>query len=93
MYNMKAELVLASSSPRRGEMLSRLGIEFIVVPSGLDEDHDLDLGPTELAEHWAEAKTRAVSDKSGPECCCLGADTIVVLEDKVLGKPTRRSGQ
>jgi septum formation protein len=79
-------LILASASPRRRELLAGLGVSFAVVPSAIDED----LGPApSLAQAVADLagrKARAVAGGLGTGLV-LGADTTVVLDGEVLGKP------
>jgi septum formation protein len=79
-------LVLASASPRRAEILRSLGIPFIVVPADIPED----LRPGETAEaaarRLAAEKAARVSERR-PDAWVLAADTLVVLEEAVLGKP------
>lgn len=80
------KLVLASASPRRREILETLGYEFIVKPADVDEKIDNNLSPAEIAESLACQKALAV--KAEENEIVLGADTIVVHGDKILGKPT-----
>jgi septum formation protein len=79
-------LVLASQSPRRAELLSRLGLDFEVVPATIDEtyiDHEM---PADHAERLAREKAVAVA-RLRPEALVIGSDTIVILDRDVLGKP------
>jgi septum formation protein len=79
-------LVLASRSPRRAELLRRLGLDFEIVPGEVDEtyvDHEM---PAAHAERLAREKAIAVA-ASRPGHLVLGSDTIVVLGSDVLGKP------
>jgi septum formation protein len=78
-------LVLASASPRRRELLASLGLRFLVAPSGVDED-GLATGraPEDAAVELAVAKARAAARR---DAVVLGADTMVVLDGRVLGKP------
>lgn len=86
-------LVLASGSPRRRDLLERLGLRFEVMVSDVDESIDSS-DPAFVVEDLAEAKARAVgvqaaiarSVDSSP-LLVLGADTIVVLDNEILGKP------
>jgi septum formation protein len=80
------KLVLASGSPRRSELLSRLGYDFDVVPSGVDESSMLVDKPVDLARRLARAKVLDVAD-SRPGDILLGADTVVVHQRDVYGKP------
>jgi septum formation protein len=80
-------IVLASASPRRQQLLKDAGIEFVVRPANIEEvQHDGE-GAAYFAERMARDKARAIR-ASSPESVVLGADTIVVARDQVLGKPT-----
>lgn len=80
-------LVLASASPRRRELLDTIGVPFEVVPADFDEDSITESAPDRLVGSLAIGKARAVSS-CFPERIVLGADTVVVLDYDVLGKPT-----
>jgi septum formation protein len=80
------KLVLASGSPRRSDLLSRLGYEFDMVPSSVDESSMLVDKPVDLARRLARAKVLDVAD-SRPGDILLGADTVVVHQRDVYGKP------
>ena len=75
-------IVLASSSPRRREILGLLGIEFTVQEPDYDEDEIAGLGPAELAEVHARGKAGTVAGDR-----VLGVDTLVALDGRVYGKP------
>jgi MAF protein len=78
-------LVLASASPRRHELLLALGLRFEIRPAAVDEQQLASgLAPGESVERLALAKAEAVAT---PDAVAIGADTIVVLDDRVLGKP------
>ena len=79
-------LILASTSPRRVELLRRLPVKFSVVPSEATELWHEHLSPLELCQLNAHRKARAVAKKI-PDDLVLGADTLVFLDDEVLGKP------
>lgn len=81
---MTRKLVLASASPRRRDLLSTLGLEFEVRPPAVDETSRPGEHPSQLVERLARAK--AGSSVGGGEVV-LGADTVVVHEGHVLGKP------
>jgi len=90
------KLVLASTSPRRKDLLTALGLTFQVQPSTIDEIMDPALAPEELVLNLAQQKTadvfKSLSEKSRDErLLVLGADTIVVLDGNFLGKPTDRA--
>lgn len=80
------KLVLASASPRRREILSTLGIAFDVVPSGASEEAREGEPPEALVRRLASAKAREVSRRCRDRFV-LGADTVVVADGEVLGKP------
>lgn len=86
------ELVLASRSPRRCDLLKTAGLSFTTIPApDVEEALAVTLGhlhhrPAEYAEVLAEAKAMAVAEQH-PEKLVLGSDTIVVLDDDVLEKP------
>ncbi|MDD2420802.1 MAG: Maf family protein [Heliobacteriaceae bacterium] len=80
------QLVLASASPRRRGLLKDLGISFQVLPSAVAEDGFAGLAPADQACALARAKARSVCQGLNAGIV-LGADTIVVLEREVLGKP------
>ena len=79
-------IVLASSSPRRIELLKTAGLEFTVCPAQGDEILDPALPPEKAAVEVARAKAREVAERF-PEDCVVGADTIVLAGGKILGKP------
>lgn len=83
---MSVEIILASASPRRRELLEQIGLPFRVVPSSFDERAVEGDAPTALAEALALGKARAVvrGVRSG---LVIGADTLVVRAGVVLGKP------
>jgi septum formation protein len=82
-------LVLGSGSPRRRELLARAGVAFEVQPADIDERARPGEVPRALAERLAREKALAVARRVGPAPArlVLGADTIVVLDGDVLGKP------
>lgn len=79
-------IVLASKSPRRKEILKALGYDFIVCPALKDEVFDLNLGLDEALKKVAESKAKEVKE-SYLDSIIISADTIVCLDDKILGKP------
>ncbi len=78
-------LILASASPRRHEILTMAGIEHDIIPAS-DESADVSLPPAERALALAKSKAQQVASQH-PNRVVLGADTMVVLGDIVLGKP------
>ncbi|MBM7691924.1 septum formation protein [Peribacillus deserti] len=82
-------LILASSSPRRKELLQLLQIPFRIIVSDVDETLPKQISPEEAVTNLARLKASAVSDNH-PEFCTIGADTVVVSGKKILGKPADR---
>jgi len=82
---MDKQIILASASPRRAEILEKMGIEnFIVVPAAISEDIE-SCGPEEYVKTLA--KNKAVHIAKDNEGIIIAADTIVALGDAILGKP------
>ena len=82
------KLILASQSPRRRELLGQMGLEFTVISPKIDEDAVVRPDPRSLVEALSRAKAQAV--EAEPEALVIAADTVVVLEGRVLGKPASR---
>src|SRR5712692_3814704 len=80
--DLQMRIILASASPRRAEVLRNAGIPFETLPTGADESRRPDERPEELVRRLAEAKAR-----SG-QVIVVGADTEVVLDGLMFGKPT-----
>jgi septum formation protein len=85
----KERLILASASPRRIELLQRVGLSFQVIPSGLEERAQPGESPPERVLRLSVAKAEALARRH-PDAWVLGADTIVVIDGRVLGKPADR---
>lgn len=83
---LSTELVLASQSPRRRQLLERIGLPFRVHVSPADEAIDLSLPPTTIVETLAVRKADSVA-REYPTALTLAADTIVVHDGQVLNKP------
>ena len=87
---MEKRIILASQSPRRKQLLQGLGLSFIVISSSVDEDDVVSKlspeTPVELVRVLSESKAKAVAEMLS-EGLVIGADTIVVLDQEVLGKP------
>jgi len=81
-----ARLILASSSPRRRDLLLQAGLRFDVVPAHIDETRREGEAPTVYVERLALAKARTVA-ATHPSSVVLGADTTVVLGGEILNKP------
>jgi septum formation protein len=82
-------IVLASSSPRRRLLLREQGVPFRVAPQNVDESWDGE-GPEAFARRLALEKAEAAAARR-PRAWCLGADTVVALDGRVLGKPGSRA--
>lgn len=80
-------IILASASPRRRELLERMGLRFTVRTAEHDETMDLSADPEDEVRRVSELKARAVEALCAPEDLIIAADTIVVCEGRVLGKP------
>lgn len=86
------QIFLASSSPRRRELLGQLGIDFTIVPSTYEEHNDTPVLPWQLVERQALGKAKAAvlpkdAVASDVNRVVIGSDTIVALDNQVLGKP------
>src|SRR3954451_2492538 len=79
--------VLASASPRRSELLGRLGLDFEVRPANVDETPGSGESPPALVARLAVAKAEVGAQAATGGAVVLGADTIVAVDDDVLGKP------
>lgn len=84
MKSISMPIVLASGSPRRKEILQQMGYSFTVNTSNTKES--IDGAPEEMVLHLSEEKARAVASQYD-NALVLGADTIVAIEDRILGKP------
>ena len=83
---MPIPLILASASPRRRELLARLGVPFTVVVADVTEHEEPDSDPRHLVSHNAALKADWVADRR-PDALVLGADTTVFLGGRVYNKP------
>lgn len=80
------DIILASQSPRRQELLARMGLTFTVCPADIEEVIDPGLTPPQVVMSLSRQKAEAVA-ASRPDALVIAADTIVVLDGKILGKP------
>jgi septum formation protein len=80
------KFILASGSPRRQQLLTELGLEFVIDISNVEELHDDSLPLRQLCEHNAALKAKDVAHRH-KNAIVLGADTLVYLEQTPLGKP------
>jgi septum formation protein len=81
-----SRLILASKSPRRNELLEQAGLTFSVIPSDFDESTVAMSDPDSYVIALAESKAVDISEKH-PASWVIGADTIVLIDRKILGKP------
>lgn len=86
------QLLLASGSPRRRELLTQIGVPFTTLNADIDETALQNETPAAYVERLARAKADAgllqlANDPAYPTACVLGADTAVVLDGRILGKP------
>jgi septum formation protein len=80
------QLILASASPRRRELLAQLALPFSVIPANIEEQQLPDEPPRTYVVRMAQSKAAHLAQQY-PDALVLGADTIVVLDNHVLGKP------
>ncbi|MBL7661284.1 septum formation protein Maf [bacterium] len=90
VYTWEHELILASQSPRRKDLLESAGVKFAIMPSSADENSNPALSPQDQALEIATRKAKVIAERF-PGRLVLGADTIVVLNQatrpQILGKP------
>lgn len=84
--DIKQKLILASKSPRRRYLLRQAGLDFAVIPSGIDESKISVTSPDVYTRTLAEAKAKDVA-RHYPDHWVIGADTIVLIDNTILGKP------
>jgi septum formation protein len=93
MYKTNGQFVLASSSPRRRELLKTLGLSFNIIPSELSEEGGGEIqanDPYIWTQNCARAKAEAVAERladDDEDRWYLGVDTVVIVENEILGKP------
>lgn len=84
---MTTQIILASASPRRKELLDQINVTYSVYPVDIDETPHLNEAPLEYVLRMANEKSLACIERLGREIPVLSADTIVVLGTRILGKP------
>ena len=89
---MVGKIILASSSPRRADILRKHNIGFEIIPSPYVEDHSTTDFSYDFIENLAYNKAKAVVPLVKEQSLIVGADTIVVLDGKILGKPNGYDG-
>lgn len=80
------DIILFSKSPRRQELLKLMGLNFRVMTKDVDESYPENLSPTEVAEYIATKKAKAFDSQINDEIL-ITADTIVAVDNEILGKP------
>ena len=80
------KIILASTSPRRKELLSKIVSEFETVSSDYEEDMTLPMSPDELVKFLSKGKAESVAKKY-ENSLVIGGDTFIAFQDKILGKP------
>ncbi len=83
---MLNNLILASASPRRKELLSIITDSFTVIPSDVEEIIPDNLDVYSVPQYLSQLKARDISNKN-PDSLVIGADTAVIIENEILGKP------
>lgn len=86
---MKLDIVLASTSPRRADLLRQIGVSFRTVPSHANEDFEAGTPPDEVVKGLAERKARVVA-AANPDSLVIAADTVIAFRGEVLIKPDSR---
>jgi len=84
---MNQDLVLASASPRRKELMEKAGFQFEILVANTDESYPADMDLYEVPQHIAEMKALAVAENLQLNKIIIAADTIVICNNEVLGKP------
>jgi len=86
------DLILASSSPRRAELLRQIGVRFTIHPADIDETQHLGETPEDYVQRLAREKAQAVAQQLlETKLPVLGADTTVVLDNRIFSKPADKS--
>ena len=84
---MNKKIILASASPRRKELLKSMGLEFEVIPSEIEENIENESFSPKLIENLAAEKAADVAKRTNFTAIVIGSDTVVVINNKILGKP------
>jgi len=89
---MAGKIILASSSPRRADILGKCNLKFEIMPSPYIEDHTTTVFSYDFIETLAYNKANAVLPLLSEPSIVIGADTVVVLDNEILGKPDGEQG-
>jgi septum formation protein len=88
--SLSSPFILASASPRRHELLRSVGLKFKIIPAHINEDQIPGESPREHVRRLAYDKAQTIARKN-PRSWVLGADTIVVIDGLILGKPKNKA--
>ena len=88
--NSTASVILASASPRRRELLQSVGLKFKIIPAHINENYLAGESPRQHVKRLSRDKAMVIAGKY-PESWVLGADTIVVIDGLILGKPKNKT--
>ncbi len=88
--NSTASFILASASPRRRELLQSVGLKFKIIPAHVNENYLTGENPRQHVKRLSSDKAMVIARKY-PEAWVLGADTIVVIDGLILGKPKKEA--
>ncbi len=81
------KIILGSSSPRRKQLLKSLDIDFTVMPIATDENYPENLAPIQVPQYLSQKKARAYDDLMQPDWILITADTVVIADNQIIGKP------
>lgn len=84
MHTLHPQIILASKSPRRSELLKLMGFDFEIITAETDESYPPNLNPDEIVLHIAKNKAKAIQK---PNYIVIAADTLVCIDGEILGKP------
>ncbi|MES2621197.1 MAG: Maf family protein [Bacteroidota bacterium] len=87
---MSQKIILASNSPRRKELMTMAGFQFEVKSKNVEENHPVDMSQRDIPAHLAQKKASAFLGEISEDEIVIGADTIVLLYDKIYEKPNDR---
>lgn len=84
---MKQQLILASKSPRRVELMRQIGLQFTVCPANIDESVEAGLKPAEAVALISRRKALEICRQHSKEAIVVACDTVVACDDRIFGKP------
>lgn len=90
MFSNSLNIVLASGSPRRQQLLSEAGLEFRTLSVNIAESYPAEMNKEEVPAYLAEKKAVAALGETDPEEVLITADTVVLLDNAIVGKPKNR---